>query len=107
MSHSKGLFQTCPGNFAKSGRPRDGIQTLKCGRCGALKQKRVRKCFLWCHWVNVGRPRDGVQKQKCSRCGNTGKAQVSGCFLGWHRSYHRTASNPVLRCTRCGTPATN
>ena len=30
--------------------------TYKCGRCGGLRQKRVRKCFIFHHYVNSGKP---------------------------------------------------
>jgi hypothetical protein len=103
MSHSKGFLRgTCPGNLKKSGRPRDGQQTFKCGRCGLLKQKRVRPCFLFHDYQNSGKVDHGGQKQKCAKCGDTRKATVRGCGILRSCQYHNCDKVTGLHCRRCG-----
>jgi hypothetical protein len=103
MSHSKGLFAgTCPGNFRDYRQPHDGIQQQKCGRCGKVRNKKVRKCFFRCAFQNVGNPDHGYQKQKCSRCGWGNAARVTGCGIFRSCNYHFCDRITGLHCRRCG-----
>ncbi len=109
MSHSKGFLSgTCPGNFRNHGRPREQgdhmVQQQKCPRCGHVRDKRVRPCFLFHQWGSWGRTTKTFrQTRKCTRCGTKQTRQVPACFL-WHPGWRRVAGEPgVLQCTRCGT----
>lgn len=105
MSHSKGLFSgTCPGNFRKSGRPRDGMQTWKCGRCGRLKKKKAPRCWFRHNFQNHGKPDHGYQKQKCGKCGHGNAARVTGCgrWLFNTCSFHRCSRITGTHCRKCG-----
>jgi len=102
MSHSRGFLRgTCPGTLRKSGRAHDGIQQWKCGRCGAVYNKKVRAC--WRHqFENSGEPDHGRQKQKCAKCGRRTTAQVSACGFLQRCRYHRCDKVTGLHCRRCG-----
>lgn len=103
MSHSKGFLRgSCPGNLKKYGRAHDGIQQHRCSRCGTVKNKAVRKCFLFHHYVNSGKPDHGHQKQKCDRCGNPNQAFLRGCGFLRACRYHQCDKVPGLHCARCG-----
>ena len=78
------------------------IQQWKCGRCGRLKNKRVRRCFLFHHYENKGNPSHGYQKQKCARCGWGNAARVSGCGFLRSCQYHNCDRITGLHCRRCG-----
>jgi len=106
MSHSKGIFAgTCPGNFTNYRKPHEGIQQQKCGRCGQIRQKRVRKCFMFHDYQPKGKAKHGVQKEKCARCGDerTGWARSCGWFS---HQYHKCddETRPGLHCAVCLKP---
>jgi hypothetical protein len=103
VSHSKGLFLgQCPGNWASYGRVKDGVQQLKCSKCGRLSEKKMSRCWFFHDWKNKGRARDGYQNQTCNRCGHKRVTQARKCWM-FHR-WHVTRDNPVMRCAVCGTP---
>lgn len=110
MSHSKGLFAgTCPGNFKNYGRVKDDgdnhkKQQQKCGRCGRLRWKRVRKCWMFHQYRDAGDPKEGVQKQKCAKCADKRNTEAKRC--GWFSgcSYHQCAKIDGVHCRRCGRP---
>ena len=107
MSHSKGFLSgTCPGNYRNYGRSvPDGDhmkQQQKCGRCGKVRWKRVRKCLLFHHYVNKGEASHGYQKQKCDKCGWGNSARVTGCGILRSCSWHQCDKIVGLHCRRCG-----
>jgi len=104
MAHSKGFLRgQCPGKLTKSGRAHDGIQQWKCGRCGAVKNKRAPRCWLGCRTENVGKPDHGKQKVKCRKCGKRSTTRITGCGRGLFSrcSYHRCDKVPGVHCRNC------
>ena len=99
MSHSKGLFGTCPGKWVNYRRPNEGQSgALKCGR---LRMVKVHKC-LWFHeYKNKGRPVYGKQKQTCSKCGDKREKQIGSCFA-FHGWSGKGMPHGLVRCKRCG-----
>jgi len=103
MPHSKGLFSgSCPGKLVRQGSPRDGYQLWKCGKCGQVQRKRVRKCVFFHDWQKSGRPDHGHQRMKCDKCGDTQDQYVSGCgrLLGRH-AFHNCKKVPGTHCRYC------
>lgn len=103
MSHSKGLFAgSCPGKWQKYGRAHDGIQQQRCSRCGKVRNRKVRACFLLHDWKNSGRPKFGRQNQKCTRCAQKRVRQVRKCL--WLHSWTAKGQDEgQVRCRKCGT----
>jgi hypothetical protein len=108
VSHSKGFLSgTCPGNYRKRGRPREVhgtmLQQYTCGKCGKVKDKRVRRCLFGHRFENKGQPDHGYQKQKCSRCGHGNAARVTGCGFFRQCNWHNCSRIPGLHCKRCAS----
>jgi hypothetical protein len=106
MSHSKGLFAgTCPGNYSNYGRARERgghmERQQKCSRCGTLRWKRVRRCFIFHDYQNSGKADHGCQKQKCSRCADKRETWARRCgFLTRHR-FHKCNKHTGIHCSTC------
>jgi hypothetical protein len=102
MAHSKGLFAgTCPGSFKPYRKPHEGVQDMRCPRCGHLRQKKVSSCLLFHSYKKRGQSKYGDQREVCQRCGKDRHTQARPCLF-FHR-WRRTFMDPTLRCTKCGT----
>jgi hypothetical protein len=109
MSHSKGfLAGTCPGSYRNHGRVQDDgpdhkKQQQRCGRCGKVRWKRVRKCWMFHQYRDSGKAREGVQKQKCARCADKREVPAKRCGgLLWSGcSWHRCREQREIHCRFC------
>jgi ribosomal protein S27AE len=105
MSHSKGFLSTCSGRWVNHRKPHEGIQQQKCGKCGRIREIRVRPCFLFHDFRKKGKAVFGEQKRACARCGQERMTKARPCFL-FHRYSGKGQARGEARCVRCGSPRT-